>query len=150
MQRVAVAGYRDPTVNTPNFWIQPFYVDPSSIPISTTFSSVNYFAGITSAYDWYALAMSPDGMIIVASSAENTALGNIGYIYVSTDGGSSGYRTSATSGVWTSLAISSDGSPTIVAASSSILQGINLAQGGFIYISSDLGLSWIKSNTLLI
>ena len=150
MQRVAVAGYRDPTVNTPNFWIQPFYVDPSSIPISTTFSSVNYFAGITSAYDWYALAMSPDGMIIVASSAENTALGNIGYIYVSTDGGSTGYRTSATSGVWTSLAISSDGSPTIVAASSSILQGITLVQGGFIYISSDLGLSWIKSNTLLI
>lgn len=148
MQRVAVAGYRNPTANfTPNFWIQPSYVIP---PGPTTFSSVNYFAGITSAYDWYALAMSPDGMIIVASSAENTALGNIGYIYVSTDGGSTGYRTSATSGVWTSLAISSDGSPTIVAISSSILQGITLVQGGFIYISSDLGLSWIKSNTLLI
>ena len=151
-QRVAVAGYRDPIATfAPNFWIQPSFVPQPAVPpfASTTFSSSYGFSQVTNAYNWYAIAMSPDGQTIVASSAENPAQDNIGFIYVSLNGGTTCSRTSATSGVWVSLTIA-NGGQTIIAASSKILDGLTVLTGGYIYISNNYGASWIQSNTLII
>ena len=150
--RVAVAGYRDPAAPfTPNFWIQPYFEPQSALPpnVSTTFSSANGFAGIVGAYNWYAIAMSQNGLVIAASSAEIPTQRDTGFIYVSTDGGATCTQTSCPVGVWNSIAMSHDGQ-NIIAVSSVIIEGITVVQGGYILISNNFGVSWMVSNTLLV
>ena len=93
--------------------------------------------------------MSGNSKVIVASSAENITLGGSGFIYVSTNGGTIGIKTSCPEAIWCSIAISYDGT-TIVAVSNAIRIGISLISGGYIFISSDTGNTWKQSNTLTV
>lgn len=81
--------------------------------------------------DWYTLALSGDGKVLLAAAGDGTTERSI---YVSTNFGS-WTLSGAPSAIWTSLAASADGSMLFAAAGGSF-------DSDGIYISTDLGASW--------
>ena len=127
----------------PNFWINTTSGQLSGWGLP---SSNNGFSKITQAYDWYKIAVSANGEIIVASSVEREDFGNTGYIYISRDYGSSVKRAKLPLAVWNSISMSDDGT-TIIVSSNSLQfnpNSVNLLDGGYVYISKDTGLTWLK------
>ena len=97
-------------------------------------------------YDWYKIAVSANGMIIIASSVEREDFGNTGYIYISRDKGVTVKRGKLPLAVWNSISISDDGLTIIVSSNSLQFKpnSINLLDGGYVYISKDGGITWTK------
>ena len=130
----------------PNFWINTISGELSGWGLS---SSNNGFSNITQAYNWYKIAISANGEIIVASSVEREDFGNTGYIYISRDYGSSVKRAKLPLAVWNSISMSDDGT-TIIVSSNSLQfnpNSVNLLDGGYVYISKDTGLTWLKQES---
>ena len=77
------------------------------------------------------------------------AWNNTGYIYISRDYGSSVKRAKLPLAVWNSISMSDDGT-TIIVSSNSLQfnpNSVNLLDGGYVYISKDTGLTWLKQES---
>ena len=87
--------------------------------------------------DWVSVASSSDGTNLAAMTNDG------GYIYTSADSGVTWTQTTAPQQDWVSVASSSDGT-NLVAVSGGVLVDGAVVNDGYIYTSSDSGVTWTQ------
>lgn len=114
-------------------------IDPSVVYISTD-GGVTWTPSLGGNI-FGSLTMSGDGTKLAVINTFATSYG-VGYIHVSTDGGAT-WTTLTSSGLrpWTSVAYSADGSMLVAVDHGTIINGDTIF-GGYIYTSTDDGLTW--------
>lgn len=97
--------------------------------------------------NWWAMACSSNGNIVVAAGGQPTGPAPIGGpIYLSTNSGQTWSPTSAPFTNWASLACSADGTKIAAAAGWYYYKGFQYSGRGPIYVSADSGITWTQTS----